>query len=110
PSKLVMTVYETFCWDKGIFQLAPSQRYIYFKENRIALIKHLENELQIKDLSEWYQVSLSQVIKASNYVGGLQLYPLEQILPEVYPNHSWNTLLLQHKGKRIKASQRWLKL
>ena len=113
PSKLVMAVYDTHQWSKDKFQLTVSklqQEHWESKDNRVAMIKNLGRELKIKDMSDWYRISLSQMKEIEGSSGLLQKYPLEKLIPEAFPDHQWDIGTLQGKGKFVSASQRWMKV
>ena len=112
PSKLVMTVYDTHQWDKMRFRLSGSKERNYWedKENRIVAVRNLGKKLKIKEISDWYRISQSQMEEIEGVSGLLNKYPLEKLLPETYPHHQWDFTLLEGKGNFVSASQRLLKV
>jgi hypothetical protein len=110
PSKVVMNVYEHFQWEKSNFKnRILGKKHWCNENNRIALVMKLEESLKIKDMSEWYRVSYSQIAEHSKHTNVIQQYSLEKLLKEAYPNHKWNTAALKQR-KNSKASQRWLRV
>jgi hypothetical protein len=76
---------------------------------RAALVNHLAKKLMVKELSDWYRISSSQIQEMEGGSALLQNFPLEKLLPEAYPDHQWDIGTLQGKGKFVTASQRWLR-
>ena len=111
PSKLVMAVYDNHQWNESRFRLTGSKLRNHWenKDNRMAAIWNLGRKLKIKDMNDWYRISLSQMKEIEGSSGLLEKYPLEKLLPEAYPDHQWDIGTLQGKGKFVTASQRWLK-
>jgi hypothetical protein len=111
PSKLVMAAYPRYHWISSNWN-CKSEDY-QNEENRVALMEYLTKELQIKDLSDWYRISRSQIGQVCKNMNVFKQYTLEELLPEAYPNHDWNKALLvslrQRDGK-VQASQRWLRV
>jgi hypothetical protein len=107
-----MAVYDTHQWDKMRFRLAGSNERNDWgdRDNRIAAVRSLGRKLAIKDINDWYRISLSQMKEIEGISGLLLKYPLEKLLPETYPHHQWDIALLERKGKFVSASQRWLKV
>src|ERR1700691_4498773 len=71
--------------------------------------KDLTKKLEIKDLSDWYRISLTQIGYVSKHESTIRKYSLEKLLPEAFPNHEWNISALKYKGN-IGASQRQLRI
>src|ERR1700722_10595380 len=71
-------------------------------------MKNLTKTLEIKYLSEWYRISLTQISDVSKHESTIRNYSLEKLLPEAFPNHEWNTSTLKYKGN-IGSSQRQLR-
>jgi hypothetical protein len=113
PFKSVMAVYDTHPWQQSKFQSTRSklqQGHWENKENRIAAIRDLGRELKIKEMSDWYRISSSQMKEIDGVSRLLYNHPLEKLLPESYPHHQWDIGTLEGKGKFVTASQRWLKI
>jgi hypothetical protein len=92
--KLLKTVYPDYNWKPWLFNNSPKS---YWNKNDSVntYIKWLENQLEIKALDDWYNVSAKDITKyfqgntLLNKYGGLKAFLLHY-----YPNHKWNLELL----------------
>jgi hypothetical protein len=110
PSEALKTIYCEFLWEwkkkeKGFANVQKG--YWDIKENRVNLIERIGKELHVKDLDDWYRISYTQIHRVAPLTA-FQKYPLEKILAEVYPNHSWDLFKLKSKRGEMKSSQRML--
>ena len=109
PSKLIMSIYSNHEWKQSNFNTKYPSNYWNNQENRIELMKNLTKKLEIKYLSDWYRISLSQIGNVSKHESIIRKYSLEKLLQEAFPNHEWNISTLKYKGN-IGSSQRQLRV
>jgi hypothetical protein len=77
------------------------------KGNQNYFFSWLDKVLQIKDMDDWYRVSLEQIYKVAPLTMFIRKgFP--NLLGEVYPHHKWSLDKLNHKKTPIKAAQRML--
>eukprot|EP01118_Nematostelium_gracile_P001699 TRINITY_DN11767_c0_g1_i1.p1 TRINITY_DN11767_c0_g1~~TRINITY_DN11767_c0_g1_i1.p1 ORF type:complete len:180 (-),score=32.27 TRINITY_DN11767_c0_g1_i1:11-478(-) len=102
-SYILENVYNDHHWQKWKFKTVPA----YFDtddQNLRDLAKYLETELSIKNMREWYRISLHVISKfvSSNIIpncGGISSF-----LKRVYPSHEWEESMFESP----RASQRML--
>jgi hypothetical protein len=98
PRILLTSIYPNHTWISWKFRNSH-----LLEDERMDFVEWLGKELKIRDLDDWYRVSISQVNK---FVWILRQNPLHELLPQVYPQYQWNIAKLQTKAFR--ASQRVL--
>jgi len=69
------------------------------------IIDWLGQQLSVKQVDDWYRISLQQVQRFTK-IETAEL--IIQMLQTVYPTHYWDTQKLMKFGKPVKASQRLL--
>jgi hypothetical protein len=109
PSKTVMRIFSEHPWNESNFYTNSKlpDGYWETKSHRINLIHRLTELLKIKDLDDWYRVSLSQINEHHKHMTIFHRYSLLELLQEAYPSNNWEVSKLQFRAER--ASQRWLK-
>jgi hypothetical protein len=91
PSKLVMSTYFNYPWNTSNFNRRLSAKHWAKEDNRISVIKSLTQDLRIKNLNEWYRISLSQIANHYQHMKVFREYSLDKLLVAAFPNHSWNS-------------------
>jgi hypothetical protein len=114
PFKLITSVYTDHSWNDSNFNVRKSFEFKLKPrdwdnlEKRIELVKYLAHEFHIKELNDWYRISMEQIgTKTSTRI--FRKYNLEKLLKETYPDFNWDIQKLKHRTS-IRASQRWLKV
>jgi hypothetical protein len=108
PGRFISSIFNEFPWDSSRFRSKMPSENWEKKENRVSLIKKLTIELQIRDLEDWYRVSLGQIAEFHSNVAMFRRYPLQELLQEAYPDFQWDDLKLKKLGYS-KAAQWWVK-
>ena len=95
-------------WLPWNFQRIPKDFWKLLTNQR-KFLEWMGENLYIKELEDWYRVSLQQISKIAPISGIKSTKGLASMLQNVYPDHKWNLEKLLSKGP-IKASQRMLTL
>lgn len=105
-SRMLQAAYPAHPWQLWRFKKVPKDYWTNVKNNETELKQVLEwvgNQLSIKELDDWYRVSLPQIRKWVQVESGKQL---GEVLAKAYPQHVWNLSLFGRLD--VKASQRLL--
>jgi phage anti-repressor protein len=93
--KLIRGVYSEYPWKEFRFNRFPLG-FWDTRENRTTWVKQLMEELKIKNLDDWYHVS---VLQLRPWQTVFEKYPLKSLLQEAFPNHPWSSAMLQFQEK-----------
>jgi hypothetical protein len=107
PMRALQDVYPKYNWLPWKFNKWKTG-FIGEKELS-SFVGYLTKELKIKDMQDWYRISLNQINKITPNTVVCKLGGISNMLTKVYPQHPWNF----HKFSGIfpiKASQRMLRL
>jgi hypothetical protein len=96
PSKLIMSIYEDFPWQKSRFY---SPQNWEDKSSVNDFVRGLYKQLGLKSMDDWYGVTKRQILQNR---GGSLLLKYENSLPNllrsVYSNHCWKENFFTLKG------------
>eukprot|EP00026_Physarum_polycephalum_P004999 Phypoly_transcript_05025.p1 GENE.Phypoly_transcript_05025~~Phypoly_transcript_05025.p1 ORF type:complete len:652 (+),score=87.56 Phypoly_transcript_05025:291-1958(+) len=113
PVRMLMQIYPTHPWQPWKFKFIANPlenlgNQQVLKVNQDRFVNHLETELKIKDLKDWYQVPQRQLQETGGATIIKKMGGIQDFLTKVYPNHTWDKELLEATRKR--SSQRWLRV
>lgn len=110
PSAMLQSLYPEHEWNLSMFRRVPLKYSSQLLElDSLELIQKLAGDLHVTKLEDWYRVSFHQfqrVVPLSFF----QKRPLEKLLVEAFPEHSWDVGKLRFRKGTMKASQRVLKV
>jgi hypothetical protein len=104
PAKALQSVYPHHCWHIWRFRKV-SKGFWLIRENQIHFVKWLGEKLHIREMEDWYRVSIHHIAKVAPLTGVNQI-GFVKLLQIAYPNHIWDEKRLSMSS--IKASQRFL--
>jgi hypothetical protein len=108
PSKMLQAIYPSHNWIAWKFKQV-SKRYWDLEKSQKEFVEWLSPLLHIKDLNDWYRVSLQNIERVASGTA-FNKFDKAEILRNVYPHHSWDLDKLTKRIGPIKASQRMLGL
>jgi hypothetical protein len=102
---ILKKIYPEYDWKPWLLNNTP--RSFWNKKDSIPnYIKWLENQLNIKTLDDWYNISSKDISLYFEGSGLLKKYGgLKSFLLHYYPNHKWNLELLENNSRLISKSQ-----
>lgn len=108
PSRVVKSIFPEHSWRSWRFSRVPQNLQLTDDELR-EMINDIAKHLHIKDMDEWYRVSMNQIellVNRSviNNHGGLP-----HLLSRVYPDYQWRSPESFFR-RSSKSTQRWLKV
>ena len=75
------------------------------QQNQIDFIQWLSKQLHVRELKDWYRISLEQIQRITP-IGAFQSAGGFSMLSVVYPDHPWDMILFKERKAPFKSTQR----